>query len=833
MKQRKQTSRATANRNEGPANKPDAPPIKTISRRRLWVFRIGAALSPIFLFLVLEGALRLFGFGHPTSFFLPATINGHRVWKQNDHFADRFLGREMAREPFPLAISVTHPANTIRVFVFGESAAFGDPQSEFGLPRMLQAVLEKRFAGTQFEVINAAMTAINSHAILPIARDCPSQPGDIWVLYMGNNEVVGPYGAGTVFGLRAPRMFFIRCSLALRGTRCGQMLERIIASLDKRPASKKEWGGMQMFLASRVRADDPHMARVYNNFQGNLADIISEGRRKGAKIVVSTVASNLKSCAPFASLHRADMAGPDLEKWDELNRKGIEAQQAGHLTEAAEQYRQAAQIDDTFAELHFRWGQCCVGQGQKDEGLQHFRRARDLDTLRFRCDSRLNEIIRATASNRETESLRLADCETALEHAEQENVFYEHVHFSFEGNYLIAVSLADQITKLLPESIVAATRSQPVWPTLEDCARRLAWTDVSRREAASMIYNRLNDAPFTNQINHSEQMSRVRRQLEDLTPAIQPAGLKEAASRCREAISISTNDWVLHSLLGRLEQRLGDFANAAKSWQCVVDAVPSYVEGWQMLGTALAEEKQNDQALAAFEHALEIEPDTINARMGIGQIFASERKFDQAALEFQKALKIKHYWGPAHLGLAKAQDATGKKQEAELHFREALKDRINTPASFKMLGQVSFEKGWLAEAARNFSDALRLDPSDAVTHLNLGLTLGKLNRQPEARAQYAEAVRLDPNLAEAHARLGLELGREGNDAGAVEQFSEAVRLKPDYLEARLNYGIALTKQQRTAEAREQFQEVLRRNPTNAVARKYAISLEGVSGASRP
>jgi tetratricopeptide (TPR) repeat protein len=824
MKQHK--SRATANRHEGPAKKPDSRPIKTISRRRLWLFRFAAALSPIFLFLLLEGALRLFGFGNPTSFFLPATIDGHRVWIQNDHFADRFLGREMAREPFPLAISAARPANTIRVFVFGESAAFGDPQSEFGLPRMLEAVMEKRFPGAQFEVINAAMTAINSHAILPIVRDCPSQPGDIWVLYMGNNEVVGPYGAGTVFGLRAPRIAFIRCSLALKGTRCGQLLERIIASLDKRPASKKEWGGMQMFLASQVREDDLHMLRVYRNFQENLADIVSEGRRKGAKIVISTVASNLEDCAPFASLNRSDLTGSDLKKWDDLNQKGIEAQKAGRPSEAAEQYHQAAQIDDTFAELHFRWAQCCAALGQKDEGLLHFRRARDLDTLRFRCDSRLNEIIRATAANGEAEGIRLADSEKTLRDGKEESIFYEHVHFTLEGNYRIALSLADQIAKLLPESVVGTTQPQLAWPTLEDCARRLAWTDFSRREAASMIFSRLNDAPFTNQINHSEQMAQVRRELEGLTPAIQLAGLQKAASRCREAIAISTNDWILHSLLGRLEQRLGNFASATKSWQRVVEAVPCYVEGWQMFGTALAEEKENEKALAAFEHALQIEPNSISALTGKGQILASEGKNGEAASSFETALKIKPYWGPAHLGLAKALDGMGKKEEAELHFREALKDRINTPGSYKALGKVCFEKGRLAEAAKNFNDALRLDPSDATTYVNLGMTLGLMGHPVEARAQYAEAVRLDPNLAEAHARLGLELGRQGDDARAVEQFSQAVRLKPDYLEARINFAIALTKQQRTAEAREEFQEVLRRSPTNAVARKYVMSLEG-------
>jgi len=152
-----------------------------------------------------------------------------------------------------------------------------------------------------------------------------------------------------------------------------------------------------------------------------------------------------------------------------------------------------------------------------------------------------------------------------------------------------------------------------------------------------------------------------------------------------------------------LEQRLGDFANAAKSWQRVVESVPYYIEGWEILGVVLAEEKQNEKAEAAFEHVLQIEPESINARMGKAQILASEGKYDQAASNFEEALKIKPYWAPAHLGLAKALEAIGKKQEAELHFRQALKNRINTPTSYKALGQLCFEKGWLADAAKTLT----------------------------------------------------------------------------------------------------------------------------------
>ena len=45
------------------------------------------------------------------------------------------------------------------------------------------------------------------------------------MIYMGNNEVVGPFGAGTVFGPQAPPLPLIRGSLALKSTRTGQLLD--------------------------------------------------------------------------------------------------------------------------------------------------------------------------------------------------------------------------------------------------------------------------------------------------------------------------------------------------------------------------------------------------------------------------------------------------------------------------------------------------------------------------------------------------------------------------------------------------------------------------------
>lgn len=807
-----------------------------ISRRRRWLFRlVTVALVPLALLALLEGSLRLGGFGHSASFLLSATINGRENWIENDRFGWRFFGPELARLPCPLAVPKAKTADTERIVVFGESAAYGDPQPEFGLPRMLQALLSERYPGTRFEVVNAAMTAINSHVILPIARDCAAANGDIWVVYMGNNEVVGPYGAGTVFGAQAANRALIRAGLALKATRTGQFLDHLMRGMQKTPLNKAEWGGMEMFVQNQVRRDDPRMAVVYDNFERNLADIVSAGLHSGAKVVVSTVAVNLKDCAPFGSLHRTGLAAKDLAEWDRLYQKGVEAEQTGRNAEAVESFRQADKIDGTFAEMHFRWGRCCLALGRDTEAGRQFALARDFDTLRFRADSRENETIRRAASGREREGVRLADAEEALARESPHGLIgveylHEHVHLNFEGNYLLARTIAEQAAKLLPETVLKRAPSDRPWPSAADCAKRLSWSDWDDYEAESDILGRINDPPFSTQLNHAEQYERLRRRVEQLLPATQPAALRRAEQQCRDALALAPDDWVLHRNRALIQQKLGDFAGAAESWRQVLDFLPQYTAVWEELGLVLAQLNRDEDAVQAFQRALRLDPGAVGALNGLAQVFAHEGKNEDAVREYERVLRLKPYWSQAHLGLGKLLETMGKKQEADEQFRQALQNRMYTSTALSALGRLCFEKGWLNEAVTNFTDSLRLNPSDAATHVNLGVALGMLGRRVEAQSHFAEAVRLDPNIAEAHFRLGFELGRQGDDAGAMVQFAEAVRLKPDLLEARSNLGIALVKQHREAEALEQFQEVLRREPNNAVALKYVQALSGNEGA---
>ena len=170
---------------------------------------------PAILLGTLEIGLRIAGVGYSTSFFKRLRIGDKDCLVENDKFGLRFFPPEMARSPAPVVMEAEKPAGTYRIFLLGGSAALGDPRPAFGAGRYLQALLQDRFPKAHFEVVCVAMTAINSHTVLPIARECAHHQGDLWIIYMGNNEMVGPFGAATVFGKRAPSLQFVRLSVGL------------------------------------------------------------------------------------------------------------------------------------------------------------------------------------------------------------------------------------------------------------------------------------------------------------------------------------------------------------------------------------------------------------------------------------------------------------------------------------------------------------------------------------------------------------------------------------------------------------------------------------------
>ena len=219
----------------GPSSAPPGPKRRRFRGWRGWLLRLSLlVLSPILCLGLLEAGLRLGGYGYPTTFFLGPDSSGNCT--VNHRFGWRFFPRRLATQPHPCTLSAK-PAGTIRIFVLGGSAAQGFPDPSFSFGRILAVMLGQQYPGRQFEVVNAAMPAMNSHAVLEIARDCAAHEPDLFLVYMGNNEVMGPYGPGTVFQRWSPGLGMIRASLWVKSTRVGELFGDVSAALRRDPSA--------------------------------------------------------------------------------------------------------------------------------------------------------------------------------------------------------------------------------------------------------------------------------------------------------------------------------------------------------------------------------------------------------------------------------------------------------------------------------------------------------------------------------------------------------------------------------------------------------------------
>ena len=598
--------------------------MERASASRVRLFRVvTVVLAPLLVLGALELLLRLFGVGHSTAFTVPCEVGGRPAACPNPDFPLRFFPPALARQPTPFVIPAEKGPRTLRVMVLGESAAQGDPEPTFGLARFLQAMLEEALPGVRVEVVNAGLVAINSHALVPMARDLARHAPDVAVVYAGNNEVVGPFGPGTVLTGRPPGLALVRASLAIGTTRIGQLL----GALGRRGKDvPTEWRGMELFLDHQVRADDPAMDLVYRGFASNLAEVLEAFRSRGTRVVVCTVGTRLRDFAPFASAHRPGLDAAALARFQEAVARGDAAEQAQRPAEALVAYREAEAIDPGHAELQYRIGR--AGLAAEDwltarEGLE---RARDLDTLRFRADSRLAQLTEevARAAGRGVELVYGA---RALAAASRHGlpgpeVFWEHAHLTPKGNEVLARALFPAVVRVLPASLGVVNATPP---SHERLVERLALTGYNQYLVAKEVLRRLEHPPFTGQLDHALQVQQVTR--------VRDEGAKEAfedtEAQYQAALARAPDDPWLHwnhaILLDNRDVFLArrgepDRGRAIPEYQRVLQALPDSREAHLRLAEAYARLGRIDEAKQQCREVLRFRPGDAQARSTLAEL---------------------------------------------------------------------------------------------------------------------------------------------------------------------------------------------------------------------
>ena len=708
------------------------------------------------LLAALEISLRLGSYGYNPHFFKRIKIGNEDYFVQNDEFSYRFFPAETARSPGVIRMPVHKAPGTYRIFVFGESAAMGDPEPAFGAYRYLEMLLREKYPDKKFEIINVAFTAINSHVIVPIARECAEHEGDLWIIYMGNNEMVGPFGAATVFGRQAPPWPYVRLVTALQRTRTAQLLTAWSRKLFQRHSSNgTAWGGMEMFLNNQIAPGNPLKEIVYRNFKKNLDDIARAGMGSGAKILLNTVAVNLKDCPPFASLNSLQVSEPNRTEFTNLFANGCNLENESNFTKAASEFEQASKLDPQFADLQFHWGQCLLARPSLADAREHLQLACDDDALSFRADARINGIIRTTGGKFAGEGLTLFDAANALATNDPSGVcgqetFYEHVHFNFDGSYRLGVAWAQQIEKMLGASVTSSNRP---WASQETCEQLLGLSDWNRVLIYQHMLGRMKLPPLSSQPNNAQRATGLESRVQQWKAQMNQNDAEAAKANFEKQIAASPDDFLLRENYALFLQSNGELPQCIEQWRRVHDLVPQDYLPYFQIGHVLGEEGQLGEREADLRAAVQIRPSLTEGWIELGNAQAEEKKFPEALASYAVALQQRPGDPEAISHIGKVYGVMGRHEEAVQYYRDAIKFDPNAWQPHYELGGEMDVAGRLDDALQEFAAAAHLNPGYSRAHFNYGILLAKHSRFDEAQHEFEETLRLEPDYKNAQESL--------------------------------------------------------------------------------
>ncbi|HVG31278.1 MAG TPA: FG-GAP-like repeat-containing protein [Pyrinomonadaceae bacterium] len=171
---------------------------------------------------------------------------------------------------------------------------------------------------------------------------------------------------------------------------------------------------------------------------------------------------------------------------------------------------------------------------------------------------------------------------------------------------------------------------------------------------------------------------------------------KEAADSFRRALQLDPKLSLARINLAIALYNLPDAEGAQREAQVAAAAAPQAPQAPYVLGLVAKSQSRADDAAAAFQRVLKIDPSDVGANVNLGQIYSQQRKYTEAIAAFRTALAAEPYNATALYNLGTALLRAGQRDEGQqviARFQE-----LRQRGSGTTLGQNYLEQGRYAEA---------------------------------------------------------------------------------------------------------------------------------------
>ncbi|MBN2013105.1 hypothetical protein JW960_27490 [candidate division KSB1 bacterium] len=562
---------------------PVAPAKSQISPELKRVFSVIALLIPVIFILLLEGGLRLFNYGGDTRLFIDGPDELPQYYRCNPDVGKRyfFTQNTVPNPPKDLFLK-TKPQNGYRIFVMGGSTTAGFPYgNNIMFSRILHQRLNDAFPKRHIEVINTAMSAVNSYTLLDFMDEIFDKQPDAILIYAGHNEYYGAMGVASMESLGKFR-WGVKAFLAMQNFRIYRLMRDFVGTLKamigKSIHSGDELDPTNTLMARIVGSESiPYGSPAYElgnkQYRENLDEILGKAKNAGVPVIISELVCNLHDQQPFVSID---------------------------------------EIDSLSANHQFKIALSMERDHQYDRAKQAFYRAKDLDALRFRASEDINAIIHELADKYADPVVPM---KSIFEQASPNrfignNLIFEHLHPNIDGYFLLADGFFNAMRENhfigndWDESLIQSAQAyHQTWPI----------TALDSVYANLTIFHLKGGWPF-------KSKSTVNRSLIDYKPknVVESVALK---SLMDPDISLE----LAHVKLAEYYQQQGDIEAAGQEYAALMYTIPYEDDFVKKACESFMHVGKEDRALMLLESSLRYKPSSYASKMAATFLLKANR----------------------------------------------------------------------------------------------------------------------------------------------------------------------------------------------------------------
>ena len=232
----------------------------------------------------------------------------------------------------------------------------------------------------------------------------------------------------------------------------------------------------------------------------------------------------------------------------------------------------------------------------------------------------------------------------------------------------------------------------------------------------------------------------------------------------------------------------GQYSEASKIAQGLIDNFPEDVMGWKALGAICNQEGNYGKAIDAMEKAIIIAPEDPELHANLGAAYLGKGDAESAEISYRKAILLAPEFAQAYSNLGVALKNKGDYSGAEQAFRTALEMHPHDPQAWTRLAVLLMQHGRQEDAEVYLSAALELDPNNVEAMAVLANLLAVQKRFFEAEEIYARIENMGSETAESLINRANLLFELGDYSSAEKKYRQAMLADP--LNTKIYIGLA-------------------------------------------